>query len=126
MAGAERARAAHVPTDPVKRCAGVLRAIPPLTDAAAKAERIEPVERNGCRFTSMTSESGEKKILIGLILAELLDFERTYDGRLPDAVTLHVEDIVLGGDGLPPGVDPSISPSTAISTPGSRFSFCVS
>jgi hypothetical protein len=102
----DRARAEPVPADPVRRCAGILRAIPPLTHAAAKAERVEPVGHDGCSFTGVTGESGRQKISVGRILVERLDFVRIYDGRLPDAITLHIQNIVLGGDSLPPGLGP--------------------
>jgi hypothetical protein len=103
---AQQAAAAPVPAGPVERCRGILQAIPPLTGAATKAERIEPVGSDGCRFTGVTGESGRRKISIGLILAERLDFGRIYDGRLPDAVTLRVQDILLRGDGMPSSVGP--------------------
>ena len=106
LSAAHQAAAEPVPADPVERCRGILQAIPPLTHAAAKAERIEPVGSDGCRFTGVTGESGRRKISIGLILAERLDFGRIYSGRLPDAVTLRVQDIMLGGDDMPSGFGP--------------------
>jgi hypothetical protein len=106
LSAAHQAAAAPVPTDPVERCGGILQAIPPLTHVAATAARIEPVGTDSCRFTGVTGESGRRKISIGLILVERLDFDRVYSGRLPDAVTLRVQDIVLRGDGLPSGLSP--------------------
>ncbi|HEY9344938.1 MAG TPA: hypothetical protein VIQ53_06465 [Inquilinus sp.] len=103
---ADQAAAEPVPADPVERCRGILSGIPPLPLAAATAERVEPVGRRGCRFIGVAGESGRRKASIGLILIERLDFDRVYGGRLPDAVTLRVHDIVLRGDGLPSSVGP--------------------
>lgn len=106
LSAAHQAAAEPVPADPVERCRGILSAIPPLTHAAATAERVEPVGGKGCRFTGVTEESGRRKTSIGLILVERLDFDRVYSGRLPDAVTLRVQDIVLRGDGMPTSIGP--------------------
>lgn len=89
----DQARAEPVPADPVARCAGILRAIPILLYGATTAERIEPVGSKGCRLTGVTGTSGS--ISIGQITVDRLDFERIYNGQLPDAVTLHMRDIVI-------------------------------
>lgn len=101
---APMAWATPIPADPVERCRGILRAIPLLKDFAPETERIDPIGTDGCKFTGVTGESGQGNTSIGLILAERLDFGRVYDGRLPDAITLHIQGITLGGDGLPPGL----------------------
>lgn len=88
-----QARAEPVPADPVERCAGILRAIPILLYGASTAERIEPVGSKGCRLTGVTATNGS--LSIGQITVDRLDFERIYNGQLPDAVTLRMQDIVI-------------------------------
>ncbi|WP_395677924.1 hypothetical protein [Inquilinus sp.] len=89
----DQARAEPVPADPVARCAGVLRAIPILLYGATTAERIEPVGSRGCRLTGVTGTTGS--ISIAQITADRLDFERIYNGQLPDAITLDMQDVVI-------------------------------
>lgn len=89
----DQARAEPVPADPVARCAGILRAIPILLYGATTAERIEPVGSKGCRLTGVTGTSGS--ISIAQITVDRLDFERIYNGQIPDAVTLRMQDIVI-------------------------------
>lgn len=88
-----QARAEPVPTDPVERCAGILRMLPILLYGATTAERIEPVGSKGCRLTGVTGTTGS--ISIAQITVDRLDFERIYNGQLPDAVTLRMQDIVI-------------------------------
>ena len=106
LSGPHHAAAEPVPADPVDRCRGILRAIPPLTHATATVERIEPVGAYGCRFTGVTADTEGKKTSIGLILADRIDFDRIYNGRIPDAITLRVQDIVIRDDKLPSGLGP--------------------
>lgn len=89
----DQARAEPVPVDPVQRCAGILRAIPILLYGATTAERIEPIGSKGCRLTGVTGTTGS--ISIAQITVDRLDFERIYNGQLPDAVTLRMQDIVI-------------------------------
>src|SRR5688572_12635707 len=84
-----QARAEPVPADPVERCAGILRMIPILHFGATTAERIEPVGSKGCRLTGVTGTTGS--ISIAQITVDRLDFERIYNGQLPDAVTLRMQ-----------------------------------
>lgn len=106
LSGPHHAAAEPVPADPVERCRGILWAIPPLTHATATAERIEPVGAHGCRFTGVTADADGKRTSIGLILADRIDFDRIYRGRVPDAIALRVQDIVIRDDKLPSGLGP--------------------
>lgn len=89
-----------VPDDPVERCRGILPSL--LNNDALKnlrAEAVEPVGNDGCRFTGITAESRDPEMTLAIREADLsrLDFAAIYAGRPEATKTMHLAGMELGG-----------------------------
>ncbi|KGM36053.1 hypothetical protein [Inquilinus limosus] len=101
---ARPAEAASVPTDPVKRCRGVLDLLAKAPDASEtplSVGTVEPAGKAGCRYGNLRISAGYSSLDVEALSLDRLDFQRVFAGQPPLTLSVKAEGIRMISGGNP-------------------------